>query len=116
MKIVLDENVSLSLATVLREDGHDVLAVAESAEKGSEDEEVWRVACEEPSLLITRDYHFTNGVRFEPSQCLGVVFIRRGNLTASDEVALVRSFLASHPPDQYRGKLVSLSPGGVRLR
>ena len=57
MKIVLDENVSLSLATVLREDGHDVLAVAESAEKSSEDEEVWRqlwpLVCQEDKVSLS---------------------------------------------------------------
>jgi len=116
MKILLDENVCLRLADALRKDGHDVLAIAGAAGKGLPDAEVWSLACEGPSLLITRDYHFTNAVRFAPALCLGIVFPRQGNLRASEELALVRSFLASHPPAQYQGKLVTLSPGSIRVR
>lgn len=116
MRILLDENVCLRLADVLREDGHEVLAMVESAARGLPDGEVWSLACENPSLLITRDYHFTNAVRFDPALCLGIVFLRHGNLTASEEVSLVRSFLVSHPLSEYGGKLVTLSRGSIRVR
>ncbi len=58
MKILLDENACLRLADALRKDGHEVLAIAESAGKGAVDDEVWALACKGPSLLITRDYTF----------------------------------------------------------
>ena len=116
MKILLDENVCLRLAGALREDGHEVLAIAESAGKGLPDGEVWSLACEDSSLLITRDYHFTNAVRFNPAFCLGIVFLRHGNLKASEEVALVRSFLLSHPLAEYQGRLVTLAPGSITMR
>ncbi|MBN2562878.1 MAG: DUF5615 family PIN-like protein [Phycisphaerae bacterium] len=71
MRILLDENVCLHLAGALREDGHEVIAVAESAGKGLPDSDVWFLACQGPSLFITRDHHFTNAVRFDASLCLG---------------------------------------------
>jgi predicted nuclease of predicted toxin-antitoxin system len=116
MRILLDENVCLRLAGALREDGHEVLAITESAGKGLPDHEVWSLARESGSLLISRDYHFTNGVQFDPGLCLGIVFLRHGNLKASEEVTLVRSFLSSHPLAEYQGKLVTLSPGSTRVR
>jgi predicted nuclease of predicted toxin-antitoxin system len=116
MRILLDESVCLRLADALREDGHEVLAIAESAGKGLPDNDVWTVACEGAFLLITRDYHFTNAVRFDPALCLGTVFLRHGNLKASEEVTLVRSFLLAHPPVEYQGRLVTLSPGRIRIR
>ena len=116
MRIVLDENVCLRLARVLREDGHEVFSVAESQERSLSDAEVWTLVCETHALLITRDYHFTNGIRFNAARCLGIVFLRHGNLKASDEMALVRSFLASHVLEEFRGKLVTLFPGSARIR
>ena len=116
MKIVVDENVCLRLARMLRQDGHEVFSVAESVVKGAGDADVWTRACDTQSLLITRDYHFTNSVRFNPSLCLGIVFLRHGNLKASDETFLVRSFLASHALERFQGTLVTLSRGGVRIR
>ena len=74
MVIVLDENVSLAPANVLRQAGHDVIAIAETADRGLSDVEVW------------------------------------------EEVALVRNFLAAHKFDEYKGCLVTLWPGGARIR
>jgi predicted nuclease of predicted toxin-antitoxin system len=116
MRILLDESVSLRLAAALREDGHEVVAVAESAERGMGDDAVWSLACDGAFLLLTRDYHFTNPARFNPEDCAGIVFVRRGNLKASDEVDLIRSFFANYSPDVFKEKLVTLSPGRVWIR
>ena len=116
MKILLDENVSLRMADMLRKAGYEVFAVAETAERGMGDQEIWELACSKPFLLITRDYHFTNPVRFAPAFCEGILYIRAGNLTADDEIHLVQRFLAAHPTDQFRGRMVTLSPGSTRIR
>ncbi len=60
MKIVLDESVSYGLAEVLRHEGHEIIAIAESKTSGNSDEEVFSFACKIMAVLITRDYHFTN--------------------------------------------------------
>jgi len=116
MKILLDENISLRLARILRESGFSVFSIAENADKGMQDDEVWPLACSAPYLLITRDYHFTNPVRYDPSKCLGIVFLRHGNMTASDETQIVLSFLSRFPLEQYQGKLVVLSKNEVKFR
>ena len=116
MKIFLDENVGLRLAADLRNGGHEVFAVAESAERGMRDDEIWSLACAGSSLLVTRDWHFTNAARYDPTHCLGVVFVRPGNLKASEEAGLVCSFLAGHALEEYEGRLVTLSRGTVRIR
>ena len=116
MKILLDENVCLNVAASLREDGHEVLAIAESSTRGMRDSEIWPLACNNQFLIITRDYHFTNAVRFDPARCLGIVYLRRGNLKAIEETALVRRFIASHPLGEYRGRLVTLSPQNTWIR
>ena len=116
MKILLDENVSLRLAADLWKDGHEVFAIAESAERGMRDEEIWALACRGPRLLITRDYHFTQPARYDPGRCLGVVFVRPGNLKAIEEAASVRSYLAGRPLETFQGRLVTLSRGTVRIR
>lgn len=116
MRILLDENVCMGLAAALRKDGHEVLAIAEGVPGGLPDDEVWGLACQGPFLLLTRDYHFTNAVRFNASACHGIVFLRHGNLKAGEEVALVRSFLSSNPLEEFQGKLVTLSSKGIRIR
>ncbi|MDI6803548.1 MAG: DUF5615 family PIN-like protein [Bacteroidota bacterium] len=63
MKIVIDENVSLGLASLLRGRGFTVTAIAEIADRGMSDEEVWSLVKEESSLLIEKfisNYPFEN--------------------------------------------------------
>ncbi len=116
MKILLDENVCMRVADALRKEGHEVLAIVESPGRACSDNEIWELTYEGSFLLVTRDYHFTNAVRFNPARCLGIIFLRHGNLKASEEVALVGSYLSSYPVEEYQGKLVTLSPTGIRIR
>jgi len=116
MVILLDENVSLALAGTLRQTGHEVIAIAETAERGMTDAEVWELAKARRAVLITRDHGFTNPVRFRAQEVEAVIYIRRGNLRSEEEVALVMGFLAAHELDEYKGHLVTLWPGGARIR
>jgi len=42
-EFVLDENVSLSLAEALRKRGYSVTAIADLAERGMNDQAVWKI-------------------------------------------------------------------------
>ena len=114
--IVLDENVSLDLARVLRKGGYEVLAVVETASRGISDAEVWKEVKRRNGILITRDYHFTNPSRFPPQDVFSIIYIRQGNLTSQQEVRLVEGFLSGNPEDTFHGRLVTLSPFSVTLR
>ena len=83
MKIVLDESVSYGLGEILRHAGHEVIAIAEAATAGNTDEEVFRLACDLKAVLITRDYHFTNHLRFPADKTTGIIYIRHGKLVTT---------------------------------
>ena len=114
--IILDENVSLALADPLREAGHEVIAIAETAERSMADDEVWKLTKARRAILITRDHCFTNPIRFRVEEVKAVIYLRRGNLRSEEEVALVMGFLATHELDEYKRRLVTLWPGGARIR
>ena len=116
MKIVVDESVSYGVVETLRVAGHSVIAIAESPRSGTIDEDIFKLAIESSAVLITRDYHFTNAVRFPPDRTGGIIYIRRGNLTAAEEIALVQRFLSIHPQEEYSGKLATLYKYSVRIR
>ena len=116
MKIVLDESVSYGLAAVLRKARHNVTAIAEASTSGVIDEEIFNLVIENCAVLITRDYHFTNAVRFPPDKTGGIIYIRRGNLTTTEEIELVQRFLSNHPYEEYSGRLVTLYKDSVKIR
>ncbi len=116
MKIILDESVSYGLADVLRETGHEVTAIADTHTSGITDVEIFSLTVKNKALLITRDYHFTNPLRFPSDKTGGIIYIRHGNLTADEEIVLVQRFLSNHPYDKYSGRLVTLYKNNIKIR
>ena len=87
MRIVVDESVATAVADMLAARGHEAVHVARD-HGGASDLLVWRMAVSGPSLLMTRDHHFADPARFDPGECLGVVYLRKGNLSVAREVEL----------------------------
>ena len=92
------------------------IAIAESPTSGIIDEDIFNLVIENSAVLITRDYHFTNAVRFPPDKTGGIIYIRRGNLTSAEEIALVQRFLSFHAHEEYSDKLVTLYKDSVKIR
>ena len=116
MNFILDENVSFGLVKKLRSDGHNVISIAENPERELGDDIIFILCRKTKSILITRDYHFTNAIRFPTKDTEGIIYIRHGNLTSNEEIELVNQFLNTHPFEWIRGKLVILSKEGIRVR
>ena len=113
---LLDENVSLRVAGRLKRLGYEVLAISEHPERGMSDEQVFGLAANGARILITRDHHFTNPVRFPPGKTGGILYLTAGNLRGEDEARLVEQFLGSHERKVFAGRFVFLSLSGVRIR
>ena len=115
-RAVLDENVSLQVGARLAAFGYEVLAIAKQPGRGMSDEAVFALVTESAGLLVTRDTHFTNPLRFPPAKTGGILYLTHGNLQGQDEAELVERFLSSHPPQIFAGRLALLSPAGARIR
>ena len=113
MKVVLDENVSKGLAQPLRELGFTILA---GPAAGTDDASIFRYVLKEQAVLVTRDYHFTNPIRFDAEKTQGIIYIHHGNLTSAQEISLVVKFLRKHPAAEFQGKLVTLYANAIRIR
>ena len=115
-KVVLDENVSFQVAGCLADLGYEVLAIVKHPQRGMNDQMVFDLVVSGKSILLTRDGHFTNPIRFPAAKTGGIIYLTHGNLRASAEVALVDQFLKSHAKEIFEGRLVLLSPRDVRIR
>jgi predicted nuclease of predicted toxin-antitoxin system len=96
--------------------GYDVVSISEIPERGISDEDFYALALREEAVLVTRDYHFTNPVRFSAEKTTGIIYIRHGNLKSEEEIRLVEDFLQAHDLELFRGKLVTLYLNSVRIR
>jgi predicted nuclease of predicted toxin-antitoxin system len=115
MKFVVDENVSFGLVEALRKNREEVFAIVED-NRGISDTDGFNLARKDKAVLITRDYHFTNPMRFASSKVEAVVYIQQGNLFSVKEIQLVMNFLRKHTLDQFKGKLVTLYKDSAKIR
>ena|SRR5258708_1919154 len=76
MRIKLDENLPVHLATILTNLRHDVHTIAEENLSGKSDREVWEAAQQETRFLITQDLDFSDVRRFAPGTHCGILLVR----------------------------------------
>ncbi|MDD5092842.1 MAG: DUF5615 family PIN-like protein [Dehalococcoidia bacterium] len=115
MRIIIDENVSYDLVVKLRGSGDEIISVSE-LQKSVSDEYVYKLALQHRAILVTRDYHFSNPLRFPAERTEGIIYIRHGNLKSEEETALVDSFLRGNNAEVCKGKLITLYREGFRIR
>ena len=76
MKIKLDENLPLRLASWLTNLGHDVHTTGGEGLAGCSDADVWERAQKESRFLITQDLDFSDIRRFAPGSHYGILLVR----------------------------------------
>ncbi len=75
MRILADENVPKKVVQILRQQGHDVVWMAETA-PGSKDEEVMARAREEGRVLLTFDKDFGEEAFKRGEELSGIILVR----------------------------------------
>lgn len=116
MRIMVDENVSYGLVERLRIKEHEVVSVVELSERRMSDDDVYSMILKEQLVLVTRDHHFCNPVRFPTDKTKGIIYIRHGSLKSEEEIALVERFLSAYSAEVFQGKLVTLYKDSIRIR
>lgn len=114
MKIVIDEGMDIRLAAALRQAGHEVTHIGESA-RGLTDVEVLSLATQPGVLLITRDKDFGDLIFREGHLHSGILLVRLEHLTSNERRAAVQECLRHHDT-QLPGAFSVINRAGVRIR
>ena len=114
MNILVDESVDQQIVARLRDDGYDVLYVAEM-DPGIDDDEVLDAANRHNALLLTADKDFGELVFRLGRLSKGVVLLRLSGMTPEGKVATVSAAVAEHEAELANAFSV-VSPGMVRIR
>ena len=114
MNLIVDENVDKLVVDALRQDGHNVLYVAEFA-PSINDETVLEQANQNGALLITEDKDFGEIVFRQRRIHTGVVLIRLDGLSKQAKARIVSTIFANQGHELLNAFSV-ISPGRVRIR
>jgi len=115
MKIKLDENLPLRLATQLKGLGHDVHTVHEERLIGHEDREIWEAAQEESRFLITQDLDFSDLRQFAPGSHHGIRLVRLHSPNRRNLVGRVVELFRKESVSEWGGCFVVATERKIRV-
>jgi predicted nuclease of predicted toxin-antitoxin system len=113
MRILADECMGAHVIRRLRDDGHAVDYIAESAPSLS-DEAVLKFSFEGTLLLLTRDKDFGELVFREHRGHVGVVLVRLAQFSAAMESETVSHCLLTYG-DTLLTRFTVITPSGIRM-
>jgi predicted nuclease of predicted toxin-antitoxin system len=114
VKIVADENVDRQIVDRLREQGHEVLYIAER-DPGVDDETVLSFSRESNAILLTGDKDFGDLVFRQRLVHTGIVLMRLGGLTSEQKCSVVAAAFDLHG-EALSGQFAVLSDRLLRIR
>jgi predicted nuclease of predicted toxin-antitoxin system len=114
MRFLADENVSRLVIERLRNDGHDLISIAETR-PGARDEDVLNAANADGRVLISEDRDFGEMVIRQRLSIPGIVLLELDRLSNATEAAAVAEVVSTHA-DRFFGNLVVIEPGRIRVR
>src|SRR5437773_2002892 len=114
MRFLVDESSGAAVAEFLREQGHEVLAVAEAMPQ-AEDADILEKACSDRSIVVTNDKDFGELIYRSGHPHAGILLLRLRDESAANRVAVVKSVLKRHAGD-LAGNFVVATDSQVRVR
>lgn len=113
MRFLVDECTGTTVATWLREQGHEVFSVFDEA-RGATDDAILQKAFAEDWILITNDKDFGEKVyRFQHPHC-GIVFLRLADERVANKVETLRRLLDGYS-DRLHQQFVVVTESQVRF-
>jgi len=114
MRFLLDESTEYRLAAFLKDQGHDVTAIAHDYPHALSDGEVLALAHREERILITNDRDFGDLIFHARLPHSGVIFFRLPAATVETKIAQLEHILIKYA-DQLQHFLV-VTDKSVRVR
>jgi predicted nuclease of predicted toxin-antitoxin system len=114
MRFLIDESVVIAVTRFLRDEGHDVVAVAEVTPRAL-DVDILKRAAEEDRIIVTNDTDFGELVFRSRQPHRGVLLLRLRDGRAANQVRVVSSVLSQHS-NLLAGHFVVASETGLRVR
>lgn len=115
MNLLVDEGVDRQIVARLRDEGHNVLYVAEM-EPGIPDETVLDLANRERRSLLTADKDFGELIFRQGRLTEGVILARLAGLSPERKALVLLSALQEHASDLLPGVFAVVTPGSIRIR
>jgi len=116
MKFKIDENLPAELATDIRTAGHEADTVFDQNLSGAADSTIMARLQAEGRALLTMDKGIADIRAYPPQQYAGIILFRPAVTGRASTLAFVRQHLPMLLQSQLAGRLLVVSPSGIRVR
>jgi predicted nuclease of predicted toxin-antitoxin system len=114
---VIDEDMPRSTGGILHERGYAVKDIRDYDLRGAKDDVIYQFAQDEQAVFITADMGFSNILRYPIGMHLGIVIARFPSQMSTKEINLQQvERLKSLVDQDFRGNLIIIEPGNIRVR
>lgn len=111
-----DENLSITHAEFLRNEGYDCDRVTDEGLSGEDDEVVWQQVCTEGRFFITLDLDFSDVRRFPPGTHPGILLLRSRCGSRQAVLDVLQRVVRVYPLATLQGCLVVADDIQIRIR
>lgn len=108
-RLYLDQMFQTHVASVLRQNGYDVIRAEEVGQSRADDRQILKKAISDNRILVTLDEHFGDWVVLPLHRHSGVIRVKANPTTTDNILAILLPFLKRLSPDKIRNHLVILS-------
>ncbi|MBE2287553.1 MAG: DUF5615 family PIN-like protein [Prosthecobacter sp.] len=116
MKFKTDENLSVTVAELLRQHGHDAMSIDEQDMSGFADANVAEVVKSEGRVLVTLDLDFSNIQNYPPAEYPGIIVLRPPRQDNATVQAVLLKVLPLMTEEKLLGKLWIVEDQKLRVR
>jgi predicted nuclease of predicted toxin-antitoxin system len=116
VKLLLDQGLPLTSASLLREAGYDAVHTSELRMATASDEEILKRAASEDRIVFTLDADFHALLALSGKEKPSAVRIRIEGLRAKDLSEIIQHLLELHAEDLRAGAVISVTENRIRLR
>ena len=116
ISILLDQGLPRSTASILREEGWDVLHTGDIGLSLSTDRQILEYARREGCVIITLDSDFHAILAVSNASAPSVIRIRMEGLRGTDLAYLIKRVWPKIEPQVKKGAMVTVTESGIRIR
>ena len=116
ISILLDQGLPRSAASLLRDEGWDVLHTGDIGLSRSTDRQILEFARNEQRVIITLDSDFHTILALTNASTPSVIRIRLEGLKGPDLVLLIKRIWPRVEPQVKKGAMVTITESGIRIR
>jgi predicted nuclease of predicted toxin-antitoxin system len=116
ISILLDQGLPRSAASLLRDEGWDVLHTGDIGLSRSTDRQILEFARNEQRVIITLDSDFHTILALTNASTPSVIRIRLEGLRGPDLALLIKRIWSRVEPQVKKGAMVIVTESGIRIR